>query len=57
MTFLLGVEWKDCRQVAELIGIKSILNEFIGYNQLSQLINNRINGVSPSISVSTLNAL
>lgn len=34
MAFLMGVPWKDCRVVAELIGLKTFANEFIAYSQL-----------------------
>ena len=29
VAFLMGVEWKDCRIVAELIGTKTFINEFV----------------------------
>ena len=38
LTFVMGVEWKDCETVARLIGIKMILNEFIAYQRLGVLI-------------------
>ena len=38
LTFVMGVEWDDCEQVARLIGTKMILNEFIAYQQLGVLI-------------------
>ncbi|KAK6166946.1 hypothetical protein SNE40_023541 [Patella caerulea] len=41
VAFLMGVEWKDARIVGELIGIKTFLNEFVAYEQLSQFINTR----------------
>lgn len=40
LTFVMGVEWKDCEKVARLIGVKTILNEFIAYQQLGVLIEN-----------------
>lgn len=39
--FIMGVEFVDCRRVAQLIGIKTVLNEFIAYTQLAIYINNR----------------
>ncbi|MHC4934377.1 MAG: NupC/NupG family nucleoside CNT transporter [Planctomycetota bacterium] len=33
--FLMGVPWEDCLQVGELIGTKTIFNEFVAYEQLS----------------------
>jgi len=38
LSFLMGVDWEDCEQVSRLIGIKSILNEFIAYQKLGLLI-------------------
>ena len=38
---VMGVDFADCRKVAELIGTKTFLNEFVAYLQLSQLIDNR----------------
>jgi len=37
----MGVNVADCRKVAEMIGTKTFLNEFVAYRQLSQLIDNR----------------
>ncbi|XP_077999990.1 solute carrier family 28 member 3-like [Glandiceps talaboti] len=50
VAFLLGVEWEDCRIIAGLIGIKLFLNEFVAYEKLAELINNRENGIDPQIS-------
>ena len=36
----MGVPTHDCRTVAELIGIKTFLNEFVAYTDLSRLIDN-----------------
>jgi pyrimidine nucleoside transport protein len=33
----MGVEWKECEDVARLIGVKTIVNEFIAYEQLGKL--------------------
>ena len=41
LAVVMGVNVPDCRKVAELIGTKMFLNEFVAYSQLSQLINNR----------------
>lgn len=38
LTFAMGVEWDDCEKVARLIGVKTILNEFIAYQNLGVLI-------------------
>ena len=41
LTVVMGVHVADCRKVAEMIGTKTFLNEFVAYLQLSQLIDNR----------------
>ncbi|KAJ8032077.1 Solute carrier family 28 member 3 [Holothuria leucospilota] len=51
IAFLMGVEWADCFIVAEMIGLKTFLNEFVAYERLAELINNRTTGAGPTISV------
>jgi len=41
LSVVMGVNVADCRKVAQMIGTKTFLNEFIAYSQLSQLIANR----------------
>ncbi|KAJ8314278.1 hypothetical protein KUTeg_008839 [Tegillarca granosa] len=43
VAFLMGVEMVDCRKVAELIGVKTFVNEFVAYTELSVYINNQKN--------------
>jgi len=38
VAWLMGVPWVDCRQVGALLGTKTILNEFIAFLDLKQLI-------------------
>lgn len=52
LAFMMGVEWSDCHRVAELIGIKTFLNEFVAYDHLAKYINNRKNCVEPYMNVS-----
>ncbi|CAL1538783.1 unnamed protein product [Lymnaea stagnalis] len=42
IAFLMGVEQDDCRTVAELVGTKIFLNEFVAYVDLSVYIKNQI---------------
>ena len=51
IAFLMGVETQDCRVVAELIGTKTFLNEFVAYERLAEYISNRGTG-AVSLSVS-----
>jgi len=49
---LLGVPWSDCAAVAELLGTKTVLNEFIAYSNLQPLIES--GGLSPrAITIAT----
>ncbi|XP_073321881.1 solute carrier family 28 member 3-like [Pagrus major] len=41
LSFMMGVSWEDSFIVAELIGIKTFLNEFVAYQRLSELIKRR----------------
>ncbi|KAM5291183.1 sodium/nucleoside cotransporter 1 isoform 2-T2 [Glossophaga mutica] len=45
VAFLMGVAWEDCPVVAELLGIKLFLNEFVAYQELSQYKHRRLAGV------------
>lgn len=45
VAFLMGVTWEDCPVVAELLGIKLFLNEFVAYQGLSQYKQRRLAGV------------
>ncbi|CAL8262038.1 unnamed protein product [Merluccius merluccius] len=44
VAFMMGIPYDESFTVAELIGIKLFLNEFVAYEKLSELKNNRING-------------
>ena len=37
LAFIMGVEWEECEVVGHLIGIKTVVNEFIAYRQLGAL--------------------
>ncbi|XP_048753840.1 solute carrier family 28 member 3-like isoform X2 [Ostrea edulis] len=41
LAYLMGVQWDDCGIVGELIGIKTFLNEFLAYGELSTYLKNR----------------
>ncbi|XP_059362354.1 sodium/nucleoside cotransporter 2-like isoform X1 [Carassius carassius] len=45
VTFMMGIPYEESFTVAELIGTKLFLNEFIAYEKLSVLKNNRLNGI------------
>ena len=37
VAFILGIDWEECDDVGRLIGIKTVLNEFIAYRELGLL--------------------
>ncbi|XP_010080453.1 PREDICTED: sodium/nucleoside cotransporter 1-like, partial [Pterocles gutturalis] len=45
MAFLMGADWADSPLVAELLGIKIFLNEFVAYQQLATYKKNRLAGL------------
>uniref|UniRef100_A0A8D2NB51 Sodium/nucleoside cotransporter n=1 Tax=Zonotrichia albicollis TaxID=44394 RepID=A0A8D2NB51_ZONAL len=45
LAFLMGADWADSPIVAELLGIKIFLNEFVAYQQLSTYKKNRLMGL------------
>ena len=38
LAFLMGVPWQDAVQVGGLLGVKTVLNEFLAYQQLAELM-------------------
>ncbi|EMP30172.1 Sodium/nucleoside cotransporter 1 [Chelonia mydas] len=45
VAFLMGADWADSPLVAELLGIKIFLNEFVAYEQLATYKKNRLSGL------------
>lgn len=45
VAFLMGADWADSPVVAELLGIKIFLNEFVAYQQLATYKKNRLSGL------------
>lgn len=41
VAFIMGVPWEDSDVVAELLGVKTFLNEFVAYTRLATIIENR----------------
>lgn len=38
LAYIMGVEWDQCDEVARLIGLKTVVNEFVAYAELSAMI-------------------
>ncbi|KAM4745834.1 solute carrier family 28 member 3-like [Anableps anableps] len=58
LAFMMGVSWEDSFIVAELIGIKTFLNEFVAYQKMAEIIQRRaaggpeyVDGVKQYISI------
>jgi CNT family concentrative nucleoside transporter len=49
LAFLMGVPWADAREVGALLGVKTVLNEFIAYRELGELL--RAGTISPRAGV------
>jgi CNT family concentrative nucleoside transporter len=39
LAWVMGVPWSESAQVGSLLGIKTVINEFVGYAKLSEMIN------------------
>lgn len=37
LAWVMGVDWVECDLVGELIGLKTIVNEFVAYAKLSEM--------------------
>lgn len=49
VAFMMGIPYDESFIVAELIGTKLFLNEFVAYQQLSELKDNRLHGLDEII--------
>lgn len=38
VAFIMGVPWEDCFEIGKLLGIKMVLNEFVAYKELADLL-------------------
>ena len=48
LAWLIGVPWADAGTVGSLIGQKVVINEFVAYLQLAEIVNGRVEGVGLS---------
>lgn len=46
VAWIIGVPWQDATTVGGLIGQKIVLNEFVAYLQLAEIVNGNVEGVS-----------
>ncbi|MGN6727730.1 MAG: NupC/NupG family nucleoside CNT transporter [Tepidisphaeraceae bacterium] len=47
VAWLCGISWQDCNKVGALLGIKTVLNEFVAYKQMSDLYHANLNYLQP----------
>lgn len=53
LAWVMGVDWAECGKVGELIGLKTILNEFVAYQKLSEMLKAGELSVSTIVFVTT----
>ena len=41
---MMGIKWEECDRVATLIGLKTVINEFVAYQELGEMI--KLNQIS-----------
>jgi CNT family concentrative nucleoside transporter len=46
IAWLIGVPWQDANTVGSLIGQKVVINEFVAYLQLADIVNGKVAGVT-----------
>lgn len=49
LAWVMGVDWVECGHVGELIGLKTIVNEFVAYSELSKMKKAGLLSVSASV--------
>jgi CNT family concentrative nucleoside transporter len=55
LAWLMGVPWAEAQQVGSLLGIKTVVNEFVGYVQLAEMV--KAGELSPRATVIATYAL
>jgi pyrimidine nucleoside transport protein len=36
LAWIMGVKWEECEEVARLVGVKTVVNEFVAYQQMGE---------------------
>lgn len=50
IAWLMGVEWKECSSVGELLGLKMVATELVAYSQLDVMMGDAATSVAPTLS-------
>lgn len=37
ISFLMGIPWEECEKVGALIGVKTMVNEFVAFEKMSKM--------------------
>lgn len=47
----MGVKWEECEEVARLVGVKTLVNEFVAYQQMGESKSAGLLSVSSNVFV------
>ena len=50
IAWLMGVEWKECSSVGQLLGVKMVATELVAYAQLDVMMGDGETGIAPALS-------
>ncbi|MEZ6032714.1 MAG: nucleoside transporter C-terminal domain-containing protein [Planctomycetaceae bacterium] len=50
IAWLMGVEWKECTSVGQLLGVKMVATELVAYSQLDVMLGDPDAGIAPTLS-------
>jgi CNT family concentrative nucleoside transporter len=53
LAWVMGIPWKDATAIGSLLGVKTVLNEFVAFTQLSGLVNSGANLSPRSVIIAT----
>jgi CNT family concentrative nucleoside transporter len=53
LAWVMGIPWKDAPAIGSLLGVKTVLNEFVAFTQLSGLVNGGANLAPRSVIIAT----
>jgi len=54
VAWIMGVPWKDCPIIGNLLGKMLVINEFVAYSELSEILRNDVANLSPrSVVIAT----
>lgn len=51
LVWIMGVKWEECEEVARLVGVKTLVNEFVAYQQMGESKSAGLLSVSSNVFV------